>query len=119
MAKEQNIDPDLRSLAEEALDLWQDYLDSYSSDPKARTEMAKMMAPMNQMFAQWAGFMQHGINGAKPDVNEPSKQESTPPADNQAALERRVAELESRLAKFESFMASLMAVQAKTTKPKT
>lgn len=115
--KDQKINPDLRSLAEETLDLWQDYLDSYASDPKAKAELSQMMAPMNQMFAPWAELLQRGTNGTKPNAESSVAGEGkTGPtagraASDPASLERRMAELESRLAELESALAKALGKQ--------
>jgi hypothetical protein len=103
--KEPNGDQNFRALAEETLDLWQNYLDSCASDPKAKAEFTKMMMPMNQMFAPWASMMQQGF---KANSNDPaSAAEGTNLASE--GLEERVAELESRVAELETLLAKIMA----------
>ncbi len=53
---------DWNKLAREALDLWEGHLSAISSDPKAKEEMAKFIAPMSHMFTQWSDMMQGGLH---------------------------------------------------------
>ncbi len=53
--------PDWARVAGHALDLWQAHLSSLASDPKAKEDMAKLIAPMGQAFADWAAMMQQGM----------------------------------------------------------
>ncbi|HUY68436.1 MAG TPA: hypothetical protein VMV79_03955 [Alphaproteobacteria bacterium] len=65
MGNEKNPpDTDFDALAAEALDLWQEHLASYATDPKAKNELMRMMEPARQWFADWAAMMQHGAYGA-------------------------------------------------------
>jgi hypothetical protein len=116
---EKTIDPNMRALAEEALDLWQNYLDSFSSDPKAKAEAVQMFAPMTKLMQPWTELMQQTMKAAaqKSQTAETAKthdsdtRQDAPAtaAPDASALERRVAELESRLTKLESCMATVMA----------
>ena len=54
---------DLKALANEALDLWQEHLAAYANDPKAKAELMRLMAPAQRLFAEWAVLMQHGSYG--------------------------------------------------------
>ena len=65
---------DWNKLAREALDLWEGHLSAIASDPKAKEEMAKFIAPMSHMFTQWSDMMQGGLHaatGAAPTPCEP------------------------------------------------
>ena len=57
------INSDLKALANEALDLWQEHLAAYSNDPKAKQELMRLMAPAQQLFAEWAVLMQQNLHG--------------------------------------------------------
>ncbi len=59
---------DWGQLAQEALDLWQSHLTSLASDTAAKDEMAQFVAPMSQMFSQWATMMQSGFSGVMPQA---------------------------------------------------
>lgn len=116
---EKTIDPNMRALAEEALDLWQNYLDSFSSDPKAKAEAMQMFAPMTKLMQPWTDMMQQTMKAAtqkaqtaetaKTHEPEPRQDAPTTAPVDASALERRVVELESRLTKLESCVATVMA----------
>lgn len=73
---------DWNHLAKEALDLWQSHLTALASDTAAKDEMAQFVAPMSQMFSQWATMMQSGFSGVMPQAwGEAS---SPPPAEDSA-----------------------------------
>ncbi len=53
--------PDWARLAGHALDLWQAHLSSLASDPKAKEDMARLITPMGQAFADWTVMMQQSM----------------------------------------------------------
>lgn len=53
--------PDWARLAGHALDLWQAHLSSLASDAKAKEDMARLIAPMSQAFADWTVMLQQGM----------------------------------------------------------
>lgn len=57
---------DWNKLAREALDLWEGHLNALASDPVAKEEMAKFIAPMSHMFEQWSTMMQSGLHNCTP-----------------------------------------------------
>lgn len=57
---------DWSKLAQEALDLWQNHLNGLANDPKVKEDMARMVAPMGQMFTQWTSMMQTGMQNMAP-----------------------------------------------------
>jgi len=73
--------PDWSQLAKEALDLWQNHLTSLASDPKAKEEMARLVAPMSQMVSDWTGMMQQGLQGMTEAAYAQSPSASSPPAE--------------------------------------
>lgn len=122
---------DMTELAAELLDLWQEHLTAYATDPRAKAELMHFMEPQRRLFAEWAAMMQHGFNGpgfSYPQGNDASghKAPAAEPATVAAAsddsslrlaqLAHRVGELEKRLAQFESETAS---GPAKPRKPKS
>jgi hypothetical protein len=115
---------DMNALAAEVMDLWQEHLATYASDPAARDELTRMLEPQRQLFADWTSLMQNGIHGAptaqtnraeRSDTANPSKPAPQPahgatpaatPSDDGALrvaqLALRMAELEKRMANLES-----------------
>ena len=101
--------PEWAALAQETLDLWQEHLQSYATDPQMKADLVKLVAPMGQMFAQWASVMQNGAHGSTPDTSggQQAAQDSdggasgdgdmSELADRVAELERQIDELEARL----------------------
>ena len=65
MTKKKEETPSLEAIAKEALDLWQDHLSHYSSSAKAKADLLQLLAPIGEMFTQWAGTMQNGTDAAK------------------------------------------------------
>jgi len=74
---------DWNKIASEALDLWQNHLTALANDPKAQEEMARFVAPMGQMFAQWTTMMQSGVarddDSAQEAANEPKSENDEAP----------------------------------------
>jgi len=119
---------DLNSLAAEVMDLWQEHLATYATDPAAREGLARMLEPQRQLFADWSTMMQNGMHGAsaaqtnraeRSDSTNPSAPAPQPahgaapaaaPSDDGALrvaqLALRMAELEKRMAKLESAYAT-------------
>ncbi len=85
---------DWGQLAQEALDLWQNHLTALASDAAAKDEMAQFVAPMSQMFTQWASMMQSGFSGVMPQEwsGSPSASTATPPPATQEPAQEPVAE---------------------------
>lgn len=96
--------PDWARLAGHALDLWQAHLSSLAADPKAKEDMARLIAPMSQAFADWTVMMQQGMESfascasaaqpkAQPSHEEPvSSEPSVSPAAGGSATESVHAE---------------------------
>jgi ribosomal protein S15P/S13E len=134
MPNEKNSEKsDVNALAAEALDLWQEHLATYATDPKAKSELVKLMEPTRRWFAEWATMMQHGAYGANVFTQNAGGQKSAATARATAArpssddvalslaqlthhvavLEKHMAELEKRLARCET---GKSAPRAKPTK---
>jgi len=105
---------DMNAIAIEALNLWQEHLATLATDPKAKADLARMMEPSRQMFAEWAEKMQAMAHApaaspftATPAPVSPSGAEAVRASSDDGAvrisqLALRVAELEERVAKLES-----------------
>lgn len=106
---------DLSTLATEALDLWQEYLATLAADPKAKADLAQILEPQRQLFAEWIKKAQNAGHGTAPfPATQANATEKTAagtatlrPADDDrslrfAKLALRVAELEKRVARLES-----------------
>lgn len=63
---------DWNKLAREALDLWEGHLNALASDPTAREEMVKFIAPMSHMFNQWSDMMQGTFQAASSCASAPT-----------------------------------------------
>ena len=92
---------DWNKLAQEALDLWEGHLSSLSSDPKAKEDMAKFIAPLSEMYSHWANMLQANFPGASPftaSTQEPvgAEQEQAAAAPDQPAQESAEAEFPLR-----------------------
>lgn len=80
-----NPKQDWSVLAKEALDLWQNHLTSLATDPSAKDEMARFVAPMSQMFTQWTSMMQQGLQGMMHATTQQQPDQSTEqPVDERA-----------------------------------
>lgn len=114
--------PDWNALAKETLDMWQEHLAAYAADPKAKADLAGMVAPASKMFAEWTNMMQHGLYGTKPDTsadNNDAKEAAYGDAASDvgvAELATRVAELERQLDELESQLAGKPAPAGETAK---
>jgi hypothetical protein len=110
MSSDKPLSADFTALAAEAFDLWQDHLSAMSSDPKAKSELMRLLEPSRRMFADWAAMMQTGMHAttgtfAKPPAKAGAAPAGPAPDDGAlriAELARRVAQLEKQLAKLES-----------------
>ena len=58
------IDPNLRKLAEGALDMWQQNLDALAASPKAKSDWAQFNQMMMPWLNQVGGLNQMGAGGA-------------------------------------------------------
>lgn len=75
------IPPEVTRLAGQALDLWQNHLAALASDPKAKEDMARLIAPMTQACASWMDMMQQGLRdvNAYPEAQSPHAQQPVSP----------------------------------------
>ena len=105
-----NPNPDLNTLAIEALDLWQEHLAALASNPTAKADLANIMEPSRRLFAEWMKKAQATGHGAETFTfaqNQPTDGAATlrpAPDDGSlrlAQLAFHVAELEKRVAKLE------------------
>lgn len=88
---------DWAKIATDALDLWQGHLTSLANDPKAKEEMARMIAPMGQMFADWTSLMQQSLQDVTPQEQAKTHDEpvSSKPSDADEQPAARPAQPES------------------------
>ncbi|HEU0118700.1 MAG TPA: hypothetical protein VFR09_08725 [Alphaproteobacteria bacterium] len=129
---------DINALASEVMDLWQEHLAVYASDPKAKVELMRLLEPQRQLFADWASMMQNGFhagNAASSSGSTPAAGSETGPSSTNvsdgaapapasfddsalrlAQLAHRVAELEKRLKQLESSRRSASAKTPRRTK---
>jgi ribosomal protein S15P/S13E len=135
MASDKSPHPaDLNALATEALDLWQEHLATYTSDPKVKEELMRVMEPQRRLFADWAAMLQNGLHERGASTKQrpygtPAAKAGTTAAtvasDDGALrlsqLAHRVAQLEKHLAEFEKRLAWLgsrrVRPAAKTARP--
>ncbi len=129
-------DLELGALATEVLDLWQEHLASYAVDPKAKAELARLMVPAGQMFAEWAKVMQHSPYGTgatfkyqgtgfhsqsepkeAPSYNQAAGSKTARTASNDGVIS--LTQLAGRMAEFEKRLTELEAQLAGTTKSST
>lgn len=122
---------DIHSLAAEVMDLWQEHLSLYASDPDAKAELIKLLEPQRQLFADWTAMMQNNVHGtgaaktdssartqaASPTVASAGAASAAPAFDDGALrvaqLAHRLAELEKRVSQLES---QIVAGAAKTSR---
>src|SRR5262245_13994274 len=57
-------DPDLNTVAAEALDLWQEHLAAYGASPQSKAQLLNLLEPMSRLFAEWALMMQYSADNA-------------------------------------------------------
>jgi hypothetical protein len=88
---------DWNNLAQEALDLWEGHLNALSSDPKAKEDMAKFIAPLSEMYTQWANMLQTNFPGASP---------FTASTQDQPSEERPAAQCEAEDTVYDEWLAS-------------
>lgn len=70
---------DWNKVAQDALDLWQNHLNNLANDPKLKEDMARMVAPMGQMFNQWASVMQQSMSTfMTPSADQATAQPDSP-----------------------------------------
>jgi hypothetical protein len=71
--------PDLNALAIEACDMWQEHLSNIANNPEVRSEFTKFLEPQRRLFADWAKFLQTGLNAsAGTTATEPEKPVTEP-----------------------------------------
>jgi hypothetical protein len=116
--------PEWNKLAEETLNLWQDYLTATANDPKQKAELAKLAEPLmglgQSMFAEWTRMLQHTAHASSHQPAGSSPAATTAAAADPATaaylaqLTGRVAELEQQLAELERNLAEPTTAAAKT-----
>ncbi len=134
MPSEKTSPADINALAAEVMDLWQEHLQIYATDPAAKAELMKMLEPQRQLFADWTAMMQNGLHGASTEKttgtsgNEQAASAvkthgpaapavaSDDGALRLAQLAHRLAELEKRIAKLESSADGSVAKTARRSK---
>lgn len=58
--------PDWNRLAKDAFDLWQAHFSTLAADPKAKEDMALLVAPMTQMYAAWTDLTNKALQSMTP-----------------------------------------------------
>lgn len=118
-SEKQPYSADIQALASEVLDLWQEHLTAYATDPAAKAELVKLMEPQRRLVADWASMMQNGLygagsksqgtngNGHYGGADAPARAAAASVASDDGALRlaqfaHRLAEFEKRLTKLES-----------------
>ena len=101
--------PDMEDLAQRYMDLWQDHLNTLSSDQNITNVMAQTMAMMSSSAQAFADIASASAWPSRESGNDctPDRSPSTAPSDSDAdsdvaELHRRVAALEERVAELES-----------------
>jgi len=113
MSKDGASDPDLKAVAAEALDLWQEHLAAYGASPQSKAELLNLLEPMSRLFAEWAMMMQYNAHAPGDSPFDPrntrfaagtgaARTASGDRTDDVPGLSRRVAELEKRIRELES-----------------
>jgi uncharacterized protein YceH (UPF0502 family) len=107
-----NPDPnDFVKLATDACEQWQQQLTAFTSDPKAKEELQRLMEPSRQMMSEWSKMVMNAgtmpsASTAKAPQEKPQAAPEQPIADDiglrLAQLACRVAELEQRIAQLEA-----------------
>ncbi|MFY9287205.1 MAG: hypothetical protein WAO98_01760 [Alphaproteobacteria bacterium] len=123
---------EIQSLASEVMDLWQEHLAVYASDPSAKAELMRLLEPQRRLFADWASMMQNGFH-----AGSFASSDGTPHADAASATARtassatasddsalrlaqfahRLAELEKRLDRVEAALNAPAPKTQRRTKP--
>lgn len=96
----QSSQTDWTRLAKDALDIWQNHLTSLATDPKAKEEMARFVAPMTEAMSGWSSVMQQGMHQmmkmAAAAAEQAQQQEAAPTQDVEPqAAETAQADAES------------------------
>jgi hypothetical protein len=73
MTRKKEENPSLEAIAKDALDLWQDHLSQYGASAKAKADLLHLLAPLGQLFTEWAMTMQNGTHAAKPGSKKAKK----------------------------------------------
>ncbi len=106
MANESPLDrPEWRALAREALDVWQEHLAFYASDPKAKDDLTHLIEPLAKMFAE------NGLGSAWTGKGATSS--DAKPGVTVADLARRLAQVEKTVATLVSPKASPVSSPAR------
>ena len=117
----------LNALAAEALELWQEHLNSLAADPKAKAELAHILEPSRRLFADWAEKAQnpqHGTASGKPSEETGAVRPAASGSAFDDGLVRlaqlalHVADLEKRVGKLEIRQSRPAAKVANTNRPR-